>query len=91
MTFAKCKGAKFFSRCYKNFDSKLFEDNLIKSLSETELFPKSFETTFSLTLKKCAPVKQTYLRYNNSPFMNKTLRRAIMTRCSEQFAWCASA
>ena len=89
MTFAKCKSAKFFSRCYKNFDSKLFEDNLIKSLSETELSPKSFETTFSLTLEKFAPLKQTYLIYNNSPFMSKTLRIAIMTRCSdiaEQFA-----
>ena len=63
-----------------NFDSKLFEEALIKNLSETELSLKSFKTTFSLTLEKFAPLKQKYVRYNNSPFMNKTLRRAIMTR-----------
>ena len=79
-TFAKGKSKKFFYRCYKNFDSKLFEETLIKNLSETELSLKSFETTFSLTLEKFAPLKQKYVRHNNSPFMNKTLRKAIMTR-----------
>ena len=80
MTFAKGKSKKFFYRCYKNFDSKLFEETLIKNLSETERSLKSFETTFTLTLEKFAPLKQKYLRYNNNPFMNKTLRNAIMTR-----------
>ena len=55
MTFAKGKSKKFFYRCYKNFDSKLFKETLIKNLSETELSLKSFETTFSLTLEKFAP------------------------------------
>ena len=79
LTFAKGKSNKFFYRCYKNFDSKLFEETLIKNLSETELSLKSFETSFSLTHEKFEPLKQKYLRYNNSPFMNKTLRKAIMT------------
>ena len=74
MTFAKSKIKKLFYRCYKNFDSKLSEETLIKNLSETELFLKSFETTFSLTPEKCAPLKQKYIRYSNSPFMNRTLR-----------------
>ena len=30
-TFAKDKSEKFFYRCYKNFDRKIFEDTLIKS------------------------------------------------------------
>ena len=51
MTFAKRKSKKFFYRCYKNFGSKLFEETLIKHLSEAELPLKSFETTFSLTLE----------------------------------------
>ena len=34
MTFAKGKSKKFFYRCYKNFDSKLFEETLIKNLYE---------------------------------------------------------
>ena len=54
MTFAKGQSKKFFYRCDKNFDSKLFEETLIKNLSEKELSFKSFETTFRLTLEKCA-------------------------------------
>ena len=80
ITVAKGKSKKFFYRCYKNFDCKLFEETLIKNLSETELSLKSFETTFSLTFKKFSPLKQKYLRYNDRPFMNKTLRKAIMRR-----------
>ena len=59
---------KNFYQCYKNFDGKLFEETLIKNLSGTELSLKGFETTFSLK----------YLRYNNIPVMNRTLRKAIM-------------
>ena len=80
LIFAKGKSKKIFYRCFKSFDSELFEDTMIKSLSETEFSLKSFETTFSLTLEKFAPLKYKYLRYDNSPFMNKTLRKAIMTR-----------
>ena len=76
LIFAKGKSKKLFYRCYKNFESKLFEETLIKNLPETELSLKSFETTFSLTLEKFAPLKQKYLRYNNSPFLNKTLRKS---------------
>ena len=45
-----------------------------------ELSLKSFKTTFSLSLEKFSPLKQKYLRYTNSPIMNRTLREAIMTR-----------
>ena len=57
LTFAKGKSKKLFYRCYKNFDSELFEDTLVKSLSETEFSLKSFKSTFSLTLEKFAPLK----------------------------------
>ena len=80
LTFAKGKSKNLFNHCCKNFDSKHFEETLIKNLSKTELFLKIFETTSSLTLEKFSPIKQKYLRYNNNPFMNKTLRKAIMTR-----------
>ena len=36
MAFAKGKSEKLCYRYYKNFDSKLFEDILIKNLSETK-------------------------------------------------------
>ena len=52
---------------------------LIKNLSQTELPLKSFKNTFSLTLEKFAPLKQKYLRHNNSPFMNRTFKKVIMT------------
>ena len=80
MTFAKGKSKKFFYRCYKNFDNKLFKDTLIKNLPETELSLKSLETTFSLTLKKFSPLKEKHLRYNKSSYMNRILRKANMTR-----------
>ena len=54
LIFAKGKSKKIFYRCFKSFDSELFEDTMIKSLSETEFSLKSFETTFSLTLEKFA-------------------------------------
>ena len=76
----KGKSKKLLHRCYNNFDSKLFEETLIKNLSEMELSLKSFKTTFSLSLEKFSPLKQKYLRYTNSPIMNRTLREAIMTR-----------
>ena len=79
MTFVKGKSKKLFSRSNKNFDSKLFEETLIKNLPETELFLKSLETTFSSPLQNFAPLKENYLRYNNSPFMNRTVRKAFMT------------
>ena len=56
LTFAKGKSKKLFYRCDKNFDSKLFEETLINNLSEKELSLKSFETTFSLTFEKFAPL-----------------------------------
>ena len=46
MTFAKGKSKKLFYGCYKNFDSKLSEETLIKNFSGTELSLKCFETTF---------------------------------------------
>ena len=49
-------------------------------MSETELPLKSFENTFSFTLEKFAPLKQKYLAYGNSLFMNRTFRKAIMIR-----------
>ena len=35
---------------------------------------------FLETLNNIAPVKMKILRYKNNPFMNKALRKAIMTR-----------
>ena len=76
--FAKCKSKKFFYCYYKKLDSKLFKATLTKNSSETELSPKRFGTTFSLTLQNFAPLKQKYLRYNNSLLMSRTLKKAYV-------------
>ena len=39
-----------------------------------------FESIFMDTLNKHAPLKQRYIRANNSPFMNSAICKAIMVR-----------
>ena len=41
---------------------------------------ETFEAIFMATLNKHAPTKNKYIRANNSPFMNKSLSKAIMIR-----------
>ena len=41
---------------------------------------KTFELLFMTLLDKHAPRKMRYIRANNSPFMNKSLSKAIMFR-----------
>ena len=38
------------------------------------------QSIFLETLNNITPVKMKIIRYNNNPFMNKALRKAIMTR-----------
>ena len=40
----------------------------------------SFQDTFLRVLDKHAPMKKRYIRANDSPFMNRTLRKAFMLR-----------
>ena len=40
----------------------------------------SFQDTFQRVLDKHAPMKKRYIRANDSPFMNRTLRKAFMLR-----------
>ena len=39
-----------------------------------------FQSMFLKTLNNIFPIKMKVLRYNSNPFMNKSLRKAIMTR-----------
>ena len=41
---------------------------------------KTFESVCIEVLNRHAPLKKKHLRANNSPFMNKTLSKAVMTR-----------
>ena len=77
----KWNARKIFYRDYKAFDQNTFETRLQSKLtSETTINCSQFQSMFLETLNNIAPVKMKILRYNNNPFMNKALRKAIMTR-----------
>ena len=64
-------------RNYSKFNNDYFRNDLKASLEKLEnLDYQSFEI-FGSTLNKYAPVKQKYIRANNSPFMTKTLCQNI--------------
>ena len=80
-TISKGNAKKIFYRDYKAFDHSTFETRLQSKLkSETIIDYSQFQSIFLETLDNIAPVKTKVLRYNNNPFMNKALRKAIMTR-----------
>ena len=59
----------------------MFERELRYSLQSFQSFDYTrFHNVFLLLLKKYAPIKKKILRANHSPFMMKTLRKAIMFR-----------
>ena len=68
-------------RCYNNFNEIKFEEELKEILSKTkDLNCEIFENIFLQVLEKYAPRKRKIIRGNESPFMNKTLKKAIMKR-----------
>ena len=70
-----------FYRDYKKFDEKCFESNLkLKLNHQTNDCYNDFKKTFVEILDQNAPMKKKILRHNQSPFMSKHLRKAIMTR-----------
>ena len=80
-TISKGKAKKIFYRDYKAFNQNTFETRLKSKLtSETTIDYSQFQSIFLETLNNIALVKMKILRYNNNPFMNKALRKAIMTR-----------
>jgi exonuclease III len=81
--FQKSEPRKIIYRNYRNFNNDLFKSELVKELSRINIQPGQFDlfksTTLSL-LDNYAPLRTKYVRYNQSPFMNKELSKAIMTR-----------
>ena len=57
--------------------------DLLQELSFQNVYPGEFENfkyIFLKVLNTHAPIKENHLRCNQSPYMNKQLRKAIMTR-----------
>ena len=68
-------------RDYSSFQMEMFKADLDLNLKRTTGFQYSnFQSTFTRVLHDHAPIKKKILRFNNSPFMAKTLRKAIMHR-----------
>ena len=70
-------------RNYKYFNNDSFRNELMYELSRhrfRDMDCENFEIIFLAILNKHATLKKTYIRANNSPFMNKSLSKAIMVR-----------
>lgn len=67
-------------RCYSNFDENMFERKISRIVTLNSLeFTEKMEEVMKV-LNEQAPIKTKVVRGNNSPFMTKTLRKAIMYR-----------
>ena len=81
--FQKQPPFKISCRDYKNFNLYLFRNELLKELYSVhgrKVDYDTFEGIIVRLLNQSAPIKEKYVRANNSPFMNKTLFKAVMTR-----------
>ena len=70
-------------RDYKNFTNEHFRRYLLRELSFQNVQPNEFDKfkfIASKLLNSHAPLKEKYIRCNQAVFMNKQLRKAIMTR-----------
>ena len=68
------------NRDYRYFSNENFRESLLQGLSSINIPFESFLPTRSNVLDKEAPRKKKYVSGNHSPFMNKTLSKAIMLR-----------
>ena len=80
-SFKKQKPKIVTYRDYKHFDNENIKESLITYLSTAKnISYDAFENLVLQTLDKMAPIKQKHIRGNQSPFMNKDIHKAIMTR-----------
>ena len=86
-TFFQKKGPKVISyRDYKNYSNDIFRQLInddFNVLHQTSNEHQPLQTYLNVCIRAlgvCAPRKTKYVRANNSPFMNKNISKAIMTR-----------
>ena len=66
---------------YKNFCNADFRHDILQETSFHEhLSLMAFKGTVTLVLNRHAPLKKGYIQANQTPFMNKVLRKAVMAR-----------
>ena len=79
ISFLKSAPKKILHRNYKTFNTNSFKSDLKKQLKYTASY-ESFENVFLNVLQRHAPLKTKVVRENHPPYMNKTLRKAIIKR-----------
>ena len=68
-------------RDYKTVNFEFFKRDFAESLEiDTTYDYPCFQNIFITLLNKHAPIKRKIMRFNNNPFMSKSLRKAIMYR-----------
>ena len=70
-------------RSYKKFDNNLFWNDLLNELLSKNVQTKgfdSFKATAQYIFDRHAPLKEKHVRCNQAAFLNKSLRKVIMTR-----------
>ena len=70
-------------RDFNHFDNASFRADLLQELSLKNVLPGEFEKFKCISAKVLnihAPIKEKHVRRNQSPFMSKQLRKAVMTR-----------
>eukprot|EP00794_Sanderia_malayensis_P005084 gene5084-5740_t len=69
-------------RDYSHFDNSKFCDEIATTFQDSSSYNdyKAFDTLTMSIFDKHVPCKRKYIRANDCPFMNKQLRKAIMTR-----------
>ena len=81
--FPKQAPTIFTYRDYKHYDEDLFRNELLEELqnvNEGTVDCSTFVNVCTGVLNRYAPLKEKYIRANNSPFMNKKLSKAVMNR-----------
>ena len=77
-TFTCEESKKFIYRNYLNFFQKDFQSDLFLNIGDGKKSYLEFNKNFMETLNKAAPKKTKIFRRNHKPYINKTLRKAIM-------------
>ena len=88
--YVKADALQINYRDYKNFNTKDFNDDLKRELNINHDSSKNyhkFQIVLQNVLDNHAPQKKKFVRANNSPFMNKQLRKLIMnrSRCKNKY------
>ena len=80
ITFQKSEPKQLIYRDFKNFYFESFKNDLLENMVTCDRSYDEFDRKFTAVLNKHAPKKKKWLRVNQKPHINETLRYEIMKR-----------